>query len=375
MDDHTGLACALGSVLLFGTNYLPVKQYDVGDGFFFQWCLCIGIWLVGVCIDLLHPKPPPFEPLAILGGIIWCTGQLAVVPIVQTIGIAKGLIIWGSTAMLAGWACGVFGLLGVSSQAAAVHSWALNVAGLVLCLASLAASILIRPSVSPGGGGGGGGGGGRLQQRWQRLRQRAAARVQPLEQKLLAGIEDVPSLEGAPAIAAAIGPEWLRRLSPPQRSAVGVGLALVAGLFFGTNFNPSQYVIDRAGTAAWPHASTHGIDYVHAQFSGIALASTVYFAVYCAATRNRPAVLPQVALPALASGIMWGVADALWFVANEKLGFVVAFPIVFAGPGIVASLWSIFLLRELEGARNYLLTAVVALLVIGGGTCISLSRV
>ena len=92
MDDHTGLACALGSVLLFGTNYLPVKQYDVGDGFFFQWCLCIGIWLVGVCVDLLHPKPPPFEPLAMLGGVIWCTGQLAVVPIVQTIGIAAWAI-------------------------------------------------------------------------------------------------------------------------------------------------------------------------------------------------------------------------------------------------------------------------------------------
>jgi hypothetical protein len=28
----------------------------------------------------------------------------------------------------------------------------------------------------------------------------------------------------------------------------------------------------------------------------------------------------------------------LWFVANEKLGFVVAFPIVLSGPGIVASI-------------------------------------
>ena len=56
---------------------------------------------------------------------------------------------------------------------------------------------------------------------------------------------------------------------------------------------------------------------------------------------------------------MWGVADALWFVANEKLGFVVAFPIVLAGPGIVASLWGIFLLRELEGTRNFVLTAIV----------------
>lgn len=85
--------------------------------------------------------------------------------------------------------------------------------------------------------------------------------------------------------------------------------------------------------------------------------------------------LPQVALPALASGVMWGVADALWFVANEKLGFVVAFPIVLAGPGIVASLWSIFLLHELEGTRNLVLTAIVAALVVSGAACISASRV
>ena len=80
-------------------------------------------------------------------------------------------------------------------------------------------------------------------------------------------------------------------------------------------------------------------------------------------------------LPALASGIMWGVGDALWFVANEKLGFVVAFPIVLAGPGIVASLWGIFLLRELEGTRNFVLTAIVAVLVVSGAACISASRV
>ena len=36
-------------------------------------------------------------------------------------------------------------------------------------------------------------------------------------------------------------------------------------------------------------------DYVHAQFSGIALASTVYFGLYCAYMRNRPVLLPQVA--------------------------------------------------------------------------------
>lgn len=217
--DGFGLGCAFGSVVLFGTNYLPVKKYDVGDGFFFQWVLCIGIWLVGVCVDLIHPyssSPPPFQPLAMLGGAIWCTGQLAVVTIVQTIGIAQGLIIWGSTAMIAGWACGVWGLLGVSSQADAVHSWALNLSGLALCLASLGASLLLRPSVDD---------------------QQSSTKVSPmLEEQLLSPADGAAAATGPPA--------WLRGLDPSQRSTVGVGLALGAGFFFGINFNPAQHVLD-----------------------------------------------------------------------------------------------------------------------------------
>ena len=71
--------------------------------------------------------------------------------------MAKGLIVWGSTAMLAGWACGVFGLLGVRSQAEAVNSWPLNLGGLALCLLSLCTSLLLRPTVDGGGGEDGGG--------------------------------------------------------------------------------------------------------------------------------------------------------------------------------------------------------------------------
>jgi len=154
-----------------------------------------------------------------------------------------------------------------------------------------------------------------------------------------------------------------------------VSLALLAGLCFGVNFNGAQYVIDRAGTEAYPHASTRGLDYVPSQFSGIFLASTVYFILYVCYTGNRPDIRPAVALPAIASGVMWGVADALWFVANEELGFIVAFPIILSGPTIVASLWGIFLLGELKGRRNKAVAALVAMLVILGATLISLSRV
>ena len=337
-DAALGLGCASGAVALFGTNYLPLKQYSVGDGFFFQLMLCTGIWLVGMLVAIASPSARSFEPLAALGGAVWCTGQLSVTTIVGTIGLAKGLIIWGSTAMLAGWACGVFGLLGVSSQADGIYSWPLNVSGLLLSLASLGVSLFLQPEAA----------------------SVSAKPASGLTQRLMEQGEG----SGGPAVQTG---------GPTSGAALGTCLALGAGLFFGTNFNGAQHVIDRAGSAAYPHASTHSVDYVPSQFGGILLASVAYFGLYAACSGNRPAVHAEVALPALVSGLMWGTADALWFVANENLGFVVAFPIVLAGPGSVASVLG-FALGELKGTRNALLAAAVALLTTSGAVLLSLSR-
>jgi hypothetical protein len=47
------------------------------------------------------------------------------------------------------------------------------------------------------------------------------------------------------------------------------------------------------------------------------------------------------------------VAQICFFIANENLGMVVVFPITSAGPGVVASLWSLFLFKEIKGKRNF----------------------
>ena len=204
-----GLSCCLASVLLFGSNYLPVKRYEVGDGLFFQWLLCCGIYLVGVSVNSMHllsATPPPFQPLAALGGVTWCTGQLLVVPIVRLIGIAKGLIIWGGTAIVVGWACGACGILGVRSEAHTIKSWPLNVAGVALALCSLLTSLLLRPTIDQ-------------------------PRTSPsLERGLLSEGGDRPN---SPPCALA---EWTESLNPRRKQVVGVSLAVCAGLFYGTNF-------------------------------------------------------------------------------------------------------------------------------------------
>lgn len=69
-----GYCCALISVFFFGTNFLFVKAYDTNDGVFFQWCLCMGIWLCGLVVQFIRGSP--FEPFAMIGGIMWAVGQL-----------------------------------------------------------------------------------------------------------------------------------------------------------------------------------------------------------------------------------------------------------------------------------------------------------
>ena len=46
---------ALGvSVFGFGSNYLPVKKFETGDGMFFQLMLTCGIWVVGFTVHCIR---------------------------------------------------------------------------------------------------------------------------------------------------------------------------------------------------------------------------------------------------------------------------------------------------------------------------------
>lgn len=71
-----------------------------------------------------------------------------------------------------------------------------------------------------------------------------------------------------------------------------------------------------------------GLDYVFAHYCGILVTSTAYFFVYCAFKKNKPTINAAATLPAFVAGIMWGIAQAAFFVANEALQEAVSFPII-----------------------------------------------
>jgi len=417
-SEAVGLVAAFLAILLFGSFALPTKTAQTGDGLFFQWVMCCGIFVVGIITHLVQRLTqrnailstsiatcPVFEHMAAVGGAIWCLSNLLLVPLVDTLGIGLTMVLWGLWECLAGWLTGRFGLLGLNREP--VANALLNYAGAGLILASLVLIALIQPTVSsnepaapaklhptlPESGA--------EAQAW--LHPPEAATVDDaavLRHRLLPGseagesvnasgvigrpaaVEQVASASEAPAVA---GPKWTDRLSPLQKRVFGSAACMLAGCLSGSTFTPVQYVVDKTADAAtaagnattvaagpFPGASTALLDHLFAHNTGIWLASTAFFAVYLAVAREPDIHAPSI--PAfLAAGIVWGCAMICWFLANANLSIVVAYPLVTLGPGICSVLWGLCLYREITGARNLLLLAASTAAYCAGAACIVLS--
>ena len=136
------------AVFFFGTNYIPVKHIKVGDGIFFQFIMCVAILLTSfpVLFYMTGQFPARTEEfgIAMMGGFLWCTGNMMCSLIIQMIGMGMGLLIWGSLNMLMGWASGSFGLFGLHAEPISNPSW--NYAGVSLALVGLALFLQVEPN-------------------------------------------------------------------------------------------------------------------------------------------------------------------------------------------------------------------------------------
>eukprot|EP01087_Luapelamoeba_hula_P003875 TRINITY_DN1375_c0_g1_i3.p1 TRINITY_DN1375_c0_g1~~TRINITY_DN1375_c0_g1_i3.p1 ORF type:complete len:174 (+),score=9.08 TRINITY_DN1375_c0_g1_i3:62-583(+) len=139
-----GYIAAGVAVVFFGSNYVPVKRFETGDGMFFQWILCVAIFWAGWIVQLVRHEPP-FEPIAMIGGVLWAHGNLMVVPIVKTLGLSLGLLIWGMVSLILGWATSNFGLFGLKQRS--VERPYLNYIGFGLAVCSVAIYAFVKPTV------------------------------------------------------------------------------------------------------------------------------------------------------------------------------------------------------------------------------------
>ncbi|XP_022325098.2 transmembrane protein 144-like isoform X1 [Crassostrea virginica] len=366
LPKYVGYICAAAAVLLYGSNFAPVKKFETGDGMFFQWILCGGALLVGIIVQVIRGTKH-FYPLVMIGGLVWETGNICVVPIIKTIGMGLGLCIWGMTNLLSGWATSRFGWFGMTASTQ-IKDPVLNTIGVVVAVSSSIVFAFVKNDVTPvdigsdqepllsslptrqtyGSPG-------------DSLYTNSTSHDQLVfnQRRSRGSINTEPSSNDDST--------FIDRLSPGKKRVLGIVLSIFSGILYGQMFTPAVYLQDHGD-------SKNALDYVFACFCGIYSTSTVYFIIYIIFMKNKPKVYPKAILPGVISGLMWGAATAGWFVANQVMSPAIAFPIITTGPSIIASLWGIFVFKEIRGTRNICILLLGFVFVITGAILTAFSQ-
>lgn len=342
-----GFTAAGMAVVAFGSNFIPAKKCEVGNGVFFQFGMSLGILTMGIAVQLIRESPTIY-PKAMIGGIMWAVGNVIGVPAIRFIGMGLAITTWGITNMMMGWASGKFGLFGISKEEVSEEYLSYLSVG-IACL-GLAIVALVKPST------------GSKEEKYGV--DEDTTRV--YDRLHLITNMDAPS----------------EHVSPYVARTYGFVLALIAGLLFGLNFNPPQSLIDNYADKSLHEDvkySYNGLDYVFSHFLGIFFASLVFCVCNVATESKGPSIFPTVEvkgllIPGFISGFVWAIGQTSWFVANTHLGLVISFPIICLGPSFIASMWGIFLFREIRGTKNIAILCLAFVLIGASCACTALAK-
>ena len=391
-DTLTGVLLTIIPIVCFGSNYLPVKSFDTGDGVFFQWVMSVAI-LIGGFVTYSIQKFPPFYVGAMIGGCIWSLGNLCVVPIVRLVGLSIGLLIWAITCMIVGWAVSTFGLFGTDKSELCYDY--LNYTGVAVCAIGAAMIAFVKPSLDKKEAGSDQENSPLLSNKSNHLVQNQDITNEEensppslTKDSHLLLTQNVKEEKGFITKVKHIfkrntevedpgngdGLEWVESLHPILRKTLGVGLGVLSGTFYGFQFTPINVLTTESKHSNNSYLSPNTIDYAFPYTVGIFLMATLSLVIYCVIKLNKPYINPKVLLPGLLSGGIWATASMSWIYINGILSGSISFPIVSSGPPIVSSLWGILLFREIRGLKNLLLFLFSFAVILTGVMLVSLSK-
>uniref|UniRef100_A0A3P9A4V0 Transmembrane protein 144 n=1 Tax=Esox lucius TaxID=8010 RepID=A0A3P9A4V0_ESOLU len=300
------------SVIGFGTSLCPIKRTETGDGLFFQLVFSNTLQLGSLIVYWIQGCPTIWM-FSLLGGFLFSAGNLTTIPIIRTIGLGMGFLIWSTFSLLTAWATARFGWFGLDQQYVANPT--LNYIGTGLATISALISFFIKTTDQ------------------------------------LDLIED----NSQPYIARSR--RWTEKLSPMNRKIIGCSLATFAGLAYGCSYTPIIYIKNNAlrnGTV-FSEASQYDLDYIFPYMTGINVTTSMVFFGYCMVMKNRFNLPLKCVLPAFISGGMHFLSQCGFFIACYYLGTVITYPIGAAGPALVSLIWSLFYYKEIRVTRRKLL--------------------
>ena len=356
------------AVVAFGSNFIPARKFETGNGLFFQFIMSIAIMIVGFGVQMVR-KNVYFYPYAMLGGMLWCIGNTKAVPVIRMIGMGLGVTLWGTTNMLMGWASGKFGIWGLEKEVVKI-TW-LSYVGVAVGGVSIIVLALIQPKSSA------------KRNAVDETDMTAQDYVESRDSNNFAGYGDL----GADPFLS-VDREKKRTfndvLGRNGTRAAGVVMALAAGCLFGLNFDPPQLLMDQYSERSLTDVAKYspdGLDYVFSHFFGIFVTASSLLTIssFFESVVAPPSLFPDVdhaklIFPAFLSGLGWAAGEVSWFIANTNLGLVVSFPMVTLGPGIVSCLWGVLLFGEIRGARNLSLLGLAFVLIGISAACTVLAK-
>jgi hypothetical protein len=254
-----------------------VKHYETGDGMFFQFVVCIGIWISGMVVFAVQSFPK-FYAVPLLGGVIWSTGNLCTVPVIKFLGIGLGSLFWNIVSLVVGWANARYGWFGVTKIIPA-NSF-LNYLGVAFAIGSIAIFVLVETDA-------------------QTVRK-GSDRDDKKDEENQAIVNNDYSNEDEEVA------DYYNQQSQPVlkitrvKKIIGILLSMFAGVMYGVCYTPILYVQDN-----YANASLNQNDYSFSYNTGIFLGSLFYFILYCIYKKNKPDVYPEIIFPAFISGAMW----------------------------------------------------------------------
>ncbi|XP_046569095.1 transmembrane protein 144-like [Haliotis rubra] len=379
LPQYVGFICCAIASIMYGTNYVPVKKFETGDGgrmmasgddrtvdggrraddgMFFQWVLGNGILIVGMVIQTIRLSR--FYPFAMVGGSLWATV------------LAPGTL--GSRQPSLKCILKAPDANRTASPAARTCRAVRN---------EIAARRLPMP----------------VMRRSARQRRRPAALLEPAKvprkctgasDAKVRKVEDNRAARPNPAQVAARQRKesiWRWRYGgkrstvmyafvKPDIQPITMELTRPDDVAADSKFIPARYLQEQEkdNGASQNCEDVAPIDYVFAHFCGIYLTATVYFVIYALFRRNRPKVFLRVMVPGLVAGLMWGVGTASWFISNMVLSDPVSFPIVSTFPMGISLLIGVLAFKEIKGRRNIIIVVVAMTFTIAGSVVAGVSK-